>query len=148
MLLWLKEFIEEHKVRIVAVGIKGGLTSVIQVCDLVADLKQLIKTHYYTRRTGFIREERARLVAAGKDPLNERIKIKISLEETVSMVEVAFKDYNAKQREKETIKNTFRKGNMDPWRESDKELKAHPDNLTEDSMYKTLFDSNTAAELV
>jgi hypothetical protein len=64
------------------------------------------------------------------------------------MVGVAFKDYNSKQREKETIKNTFRMVNMDPWRESDKELKAHLDNLSEDSMYKTLFDSNTAAELV
>jgi hypothetical protein len=55
----VQEFIEEHKDRIVAVGIKGGLTSVIQVCDLVAnkDLKQLIKTHYHTWHTGFIREE-------------------------------------------------------------------------------------------
>jgi hypothetical protein len=145
----VRAFIEQHKDRIIAVGIRGGLTSVIQVCDLVAnkDLKQLIKTQYYLWRTDFIKGERERLIAEGKDPLNTRIKIKVPLEDTVKMVEAAFKEFNVKQREKETIKNTFRKVNMDPWRDSEKDFLAHLDSLAEDSMYKTLYESNTAEEL-
>jgi hypothetical protein len=113
-------FLESNKDRIVAVGIKGGLTSVIQVCDLVAnkDLKQLIKTQYYLWRTEFLKGETAKKVAAGNP--NEPIKIKVPIDETATMVEAAFKEFNNKHRTNETIKNTFRKVNMDPWHNSDK----------------------------
>jgi len=49
-------FIEEHEDRLCAAGINGGLTSVLQVADLVGnkDLKAMIKDRYYVWRTKYI----------------------------------------------------------------------------------------------
>jgi hypothetical protein len=51
------KYIENRKDRLIVAQIYGGLTLVLQVCDLVASklLKQLNKERYYKWKTDFIR---------------------------------------------------------------------------------------------
>jgi hypothetical protein len=58
----VEKYIEVRRDRLVVAQIYGGLTSVLQVCDLIANklLQQLIKERYYKRKTDFIRAERER----------------------------------------------------------------------------------------
>ena len=140
-------FLEEHSDRIVCVGISGGLTSVIQVCDLVAnkDLKQFIKNRYYTWRTEFIKKKRAELIQAGTP--SERITIKIPRDVMIKIVEEAIKEFNEKEQQRQSIRKTFRKVKQDPWNDSSEEFKAHLDSLEEDAMYKALYDNQTEMEV-
>ena len=143
----VQAFIEEHSDRIVCVGITGGLTSVIQVCDLVAnkDIKQFIRNRYYMWRTEFIRAERSKLIQAGTP--DERIKLKIPRDVMINVVEEAFKEFNRRELERESIRKTFRKVSQDPWRDSSAEFKAHLDSLAEEAMYKALFDNQAVNDI-
>ena len=140
-------FIEENKDRLVCVGIDGGLTSVIQVCDLVAnkDLKHFIKTKYYKWRTEFIKNKRQELIQAGTP--NERIKIKIPRDEVIKIVEEAVKEFNRRELQRETIRKCFRKVSQDPWGDYDDEFEAHLNSLSEESMYKALYDNQKPADI-
>ena len=104
----VKAFLDKHKERLFAVGIKGGLTSVIQVYDLVANknLKRLIRKRYYKWRTDHLKEKRAALVSMGLD-INTRIKIKIPIDDMASLVEAAFDEFNVQERSCATIRKTF-----------------------------------------
>eukprot|EP00804_Cyclotella_cryptica_P007941 CCRYP_015999-RA/>CCRYP_015999-RA protein AED:0.04 eAED:-0.04 QI:0/-1/0/1/-1/1/1/0/248 len=136
------KYIENHKDRLIVAQIYGGLTSVLQFCDLVASklLKQLIKERYYNWKTDFIRAEREKIVANGRDLRDVRIKVKVLLPVMIGIVEESFKAFNIKQRETGSARMTFRKVNQDPWNDHSDKLAAHINSLSLDSMYK---DSST-----
>jgi hypothetical protein len=145
----VKAWLEEHKDRIVAVGITGGLTSVLQVCDLTCnkDLKAFIRNGYYSWRTTFIKAAKEKLKQEGKSEHDAWLTIKIGIAEMTNIVEAAVKEYNEKQRASESIRLTFRKVNQDPWKDCKSEFKAHLDSLQEDAMYRRIIDNQTATEL-
>ena len=162
------QFIAQHP-RLIVVGIFGGLTSVIQVrlmldihihiccrltsviqvCDLIAnkDLKHYIKDGYYKWHTEFIAEKKAEIERAGGSRNNARIKMKMPINKMTVIVEDGVKQFNTKQCSKPTVQNMFRRVNHDPWNDFKAEFERHLDSLQEDSMYKTLHDNNNAANL-
>ena len=142
-------FITQHQDRLVVVGISGGITSVIQVCDLVANkiLKQLIRDSYYLWRTAHIRDVKSEILAKGGSPNNERIKVKMPINDMIGMVESAVKSFNMKQLVTESVRRTFRKVDQDPWRDCRGEFIAHLDHLEEHSLYKTLVENQNGVNL-
>lgn len=92
-------------------------------------------------------DKKAEIESSGGSPNNARIKFKMPIDEMTVIVEDGVKDFNIKQHTTESVRKMFRKVNQDPWLDCKKELDAHLDSLQENSMYKTLYDSNTAAEL-
>ena len=127
------------------VGITG-ITSVVQVCDLVANklLKHFIRDGYYVWRTAYIKKAKDDIIAKGGNPNNQRVKIKITNEEMTTIVEDAVKKFHEKQRETESIRKMFRKDDQDPWRDSSAQFKEHLDSLAKESMYK----DNVAAQRI
>eukprot|EP00804_Cyclotella_cryptica_P009838 CCRYP_014149-RA/>CCRYP_014149-RA protein AED:0.04 eAED:-0.04 QI:0/-1/0/1/-1/1/1/0/248 len=132
------KYIENRKDRLIVAQIYGGLTSVLQVCDLVANklLKQLIKERYYKWKTDFICAEREKIMASGRDLRDVRIKVKVPLPVMIGIVDESFKVFNIKQRETESVLMTFCKVNQDPWNDHSDKLAAHINSLSLDSMYK------------
>lgn len=90
------KFITRHVHCLVVVGLSGGLTSVIQMCDLVANklLKQLMCGGYY--QCAFIQDKKANIAASGGNFHNECIKITIHNDEMISIVETAVRAFNRK----------------------------------------------------
>ena len=103
----VQEYIKkkEEEGRLVLEFIDGGLTSVIQVCDLDANkpLKDNIKRGYLKYRAEFIKAEKAK----HPDQPNKRIKMKVTIEKMMELVENAVKEFNAGQRETRSIEKTF-----------------------------------------
>ncbi|KAL7531804.1 hypothetical protein ACHAWF_003919 [Thalassiosira exigua] len=68
--------------RLALVDIDGGLTSILQVCDLVAnkEIKSLIQKGYLRYRVGYIKAQREK----NNDP-NERVNVKVPV---VKMMEI------------------------------------------------------------
>ena len=114
--------------------VDGGLTSVLQVCDLAAnkEFKALIKRFYLQYRTQFLRDERAK---TPNDP-NRRIQIKIQVDTMTDIVEKAVKTFNAAQRSKRSIAKTFKSAGQDPWSPCADEFKAHLDELAKLPLYQ------------
>eukprot|EP00956_Cyclotella_meneghiniana_P024783 scaffold50391_cov37-Cyclotella_meneghiniana.AAC.1 len=141
-------FIDQHP-RLVVVGIYGGLTSIIQVCDLIAnkDLKQAIRKGYYKWRTNFIANKKAEIEREGGSPNNARIKFKMPIDEMTVIVEDGVKEFNIQQHSVDSVRKMFRKVDQDPWNDCKAEFEAHLNSLTENSMYKTLDNNNRAADL-
>ena len=81
----------QHHNHVVAVGISGSITSVIQVCDLVANkiLIQHIHDSYYLWHTAHIRDVKNEILAHGGSPNNAHIKAKISINNMIGMIEGA-----------------------------------------------------------
>lgn len=98
--------------RLVVEEIEGGLTSVLQVCDLVAnkEIKHIIKTLYLKYRTEFIMAEQAKTPG---EP-NRRITTKIPIVKMMEIIEKAVKQFNDRQRETEPVKKEFVKAGQDP----------------------------------
>ena len=89
----LKDFVEENWDSLVVGYFDGGLTSFIQVCELVAnkDLKRLIVDGYYVLLIEFICEHNL------THPEGSIIKLKIELPVIIGIVEGAVKAFNLKQ---------------------------------------------------
>ena len=119
--------------RLVYEDIDGGLTSVLQVCDLAAnkEVKDLIKRGYLMYRTEFIRDERAK---TPNDP-DRRVKMKVPIVKMMEIIEDAVKKFNKRQRETESIKRTFISAGQHPWKDCKEEFKRHLDGLSTLPLY-------------
>ena len=79
-LSWHLYFIDQHP-KLVVVCINGGLTSVIQLCDLISnkDLKQAIRVGHY--------EKEIKIAEIGDSPNNAHIKFKMPIDEMAVIAE-------------------------------------------------------------
>lgn len=154
-------YLAEHVDRLVVCLIPGGLTSVLQVCDLAcnAQLKTLFKAHYLQWRAGQLRrlqaeyEERvAELSETGVGRI-PKPTLKRDRSAIIHMVEAAFRQFNdeqsAKVVEERTIRKTFQRAGQDPFAEDlscfDKHIADLMDNPT--YRYGTLTAKETANQL-
>ena len=132
----VKEYIEKKEVegRLVVGYINGGLTSVLQVCDLVAnkEFKAEIKRLYMRFRAEYLKAERAKT----PDEPMRRIKIKIQVVKMTEIVEQSVKTFNDKQCGNPSIRNTFKKAGQHPWEDCEEDFKAHLDALEKLPLYK------------
>ena len=89
--------------------IPGGLTSVIQVCDLIINktFKQILRYKYYAWRRVYIRQKRA-------EGVQGKLNIKLPRDEMIGFIETTIKELNRRQLEKPTIRTMFRKVGQDP----------------------------------
>ena len=131
----VKEYVDKRTAegRLVLEYINGGLTSVLQVCDLIAnkDIKAIIKRLYLKYRSEFIRAERAKY----PDEPDRRVAMKLPIEKMMEIIEAAVVEFNTKQRETESIKGTFISAGQHPWKDCSKEFTAHLDNLAKLPLY-------------
>ena len=134
-LSWHLYFIDQHP-KLVVVCINGGLTSVIQLCDLISnkDLKQAIRVGHY--------EKEIKIAEIGDSPNNAHIKFKMPIDEMAVIAEYGVKEFNIKQHQHSanSVRKMFRKVNQDSGNDCEAELKAHraSASLQKNSMYKTL----------
>ena len=119
--------------RLVVEEIEGGLTSVLQVCDLVAnkEIKHIIKTLYLKYRTEFIMAEQAKTPG---EP-NRRIMMKIPIVKMMEIIEKAVKQFNDRQRETKSVKKEFVNAGQDPWKDCKQRFKAHLNSLSKLPLY-------------
>ena len=119
--------------RLVAEPIDGGLTSVLQICDLVAnkEVKSLIQKGYLKYRKEFIKAERAKT----PDDPNRRITMKIPVVQMMEIIEEAIKEFNRRQRETGSIRKMFVSAGQNPWVECEEEFKEHLDALAKLPVY-------------
>lgn len=94
---------------IVTALIPGGLTSVVQVCDLIINktFKQILRDHYYAWRRAYIREKRA----AG---VQGKLNIKLPRDSMIEFIEASIKELNRRQLAKPTIRTMFQRVGQDP----------------------------------
>ena len=83
----------------------------MQVCDLAVnrEVKNLIKKKYLVHRREFIQAERKK----SNNP-DKRVTMQMSVEKMMDIVEEAVRDFNARQRETSSIRNTFISAGQDP----------------------------------
>ena len=147
----VREYIDklESEGRLVVEMIPKGLTSVIQVCDLITNrgLKRNTKSKYYNWRASYIRDKREKLLQAGNP--NGRISVRVSTPTMIGFIEEAVEDFNAAQLSSEypSVKKFFRMAGQDPWFDCKDTLKAHLDSLEKDSLYKRTFENQLAEQL-
>lgn len=129
--------------KLIVAFVPKGLTSVMQVCDLIAnkDLKRFTKEFYYQWRTTFLTDERARLIQAGN--AGGKITVKVPYKAMIQLIEDAVNKFNNIQRnsEKPSIRSSFRDSGQDPWFDKSEELFiAHLDRLRKQSSMYLQFD--------
>ena len=131
----VKEYVDRRTAegRLVLEYIEGGLTSVLQVCDLIVnkDIRAIIKKRYLKYRSDFIKAERAKY----PDEPNKRISMKLPIVKMMDIIEESVKEFNFKQRGTESIKNTFIQAGQHPWKDCKDEFKAHLDKLSKLPLY-------------
>ena len=132
--------------RLVIGYINGGLTSVLQVCDLCANkqLKAIIKKLYLRWRNGFIRAEREKTPGQS----TRRIKLKINVGAMTEIIEAAVKEFNLNEKRNQSIKKTFRSVGQDIWEDWDvlePLFEAHLDALAKLPLYATTIDNQTSS---
>jgi hypothetical protein len=129
----VKDFIEQAEADdwLRVAYIPGGLTSLLQVCDLVCnkDLKAMIKSWYQGWK-----------IKALKQLPRGQVKLPMPRDEFVVALEDIFRKYNAKERSKPTIKPCFKKVGMDIFNDDMEPFKAWLKNLASHHVYKTLAD--------
>ena len=114
-----------------------GLTSVMQVCDLVGNksLKQFIKNKYYEWRSEYIAQQR-NIIRIGKS-----IKVKVPTGRMIQFVEAAVDNFNSKQSKNKTIKECFNKSGQNPWNKNNGDLFIqHLNSLKECTHFKRNVD--------
>ena len=122
--------------------IPGGLTSVMQLCDLIVNklFKQYLRDFYYKWRTAYIRRMRATGVTG-------KLNIKLPRDEMIRFIEASIRKLNRQQLAKPTIRKTFQKIGQDPWVDCAEAFKAHLDSISEGSMYRTILNSQQPVDL-
>jgi len=134
------EYIERRtdEGRLVMGFIDGGLTSILQVCDLAANkqLKAIIKKLYHQWRAEYVRAERAK---TPDEPLR-RVKLKMNIEKMTEITEAAVKEFNRLERKdnRRSIAKTFKSAGQDPWDHCEEAFKEHLDALEKLPMYKMM----------
>ena len=139
VLVYIKK--REEEGSLIIGFIEGGLTSVLQVCDICSnnEFKALIKELYVKWRAKFLKAERAITL---NNP-NRCINMKIQVTEMTYILEKATKLFNVGQNTSISFKNTFCHGSQDPWKDCEVELKEHLDALSELSLYYNKIKSRT-----
>lgn len=109
--------------------IPGGLTSLMQVCDIVCnkDLKAMIKSWYRAWKTKVVKSM----------PLGH-MKLKLPRDEFIVALENIFREYNAKERSRPTIKPCFAKVGMNIFSDDMEPFKLHLKNLASHNVFKAL----------
>ena len=138
----ITEFLEVNTNWLKCCLIPGGLTSVMQVCDLIINkaLKQIFRDLYYIWRAGHVKEQRNAGVIG-------RLKLKIPRDVLIDIIEKTIKKMNQQQRIKPTIREMFQKAGQDPFVDCSEKFCTHLDSLSQDSMYKSIIRNQTAVEL-
>jgi len=125
----VKDFIAAASDWLVVKLIPGGLTSVMQVCDLScnAPLKRRFKSHYTQWRAEQLRTQRQAFSEAADEaedagvaaPMGFKPVVKRDRAAVVNMVQKAFKGYNDEQLQEpvaaRAIRRTFVKAGQDPY---------------------------------
>ena len=129
--VYIKKMYDEG--RLVLEFIDGGLTSVIQVCDLEGNkpLKVNIKRRYLKYRADYIKSERARY----PDEPNRRVQMKMPVVDMMEIIESSVKEFNLGQRETRSVEKTFISAGQHPWRDCKKQFKKHLDYLSTLPLY-------------
>jgi hypothetical protein len=121
----------------IAVGfIPGGLTSIMQVCDLVVNkpLKQRFKQLYTAYK---LRND----PGAGK-------KVKVKRDDVLLWLEQAIGDFNEKNLNGRLLEKSFKKYGQDFRVDGfSEEFKAHLRSLSENTIYEALMNNQVAIEL-
>lgn len=127
---------KEDEGRLKIEFIDGGLTSILQVCDLTANkqIKAIIKEAYYKWRAQYIKAERSRL-----GDKHAHIKLKMNIEEMTSIIEKSVKHFNSLQKESRSIAKTFIKAGQDPYTNCEEEFNAHLEALAKLPSYSSTY---------
>ena len=138
----VEQFLREASTWLTTALIPGGLTSVLQVCDLIINknLKQHIRTMYYQWRAEYVRRLRR------EEGIQGKLNVKIPRDTLIDICERAVEKMNQVQHENPTIREMFRKVGQDPFVDCSVKFKEHLDNLEKDTMYKTIINRQTATE--
>ena len=140
--LYLKD--QEEAGRLFTELIPGGLTSVVQGCDLIMNspYKQHLKREY-----GEFKEfEVRKLRAEGK---MGKIKVKTSREQLVVWSENFVAKFNSVEDDQKTISQVFTKTGVNPWSEDSAAcLESWLTSLEENAMYKSMLDAAEALNII
>ncbi len=132
-----EEVLQHAQEKGIAVGfIPGGLTSIMQVCDLVVNkpLKQRFKQLYTAYK---LRND----PGAGK-------KVKVKRDDVLLWLEQAICEFNEKNHDGRLLEKSFKKYGQD-FRVAGfpEEFKAHLQSLSENTIYEALINNQLALEL-
>ena len=132
------EWVDKNSDWLITAFIPGGLTSVLQVGDLCcnADIKIALKAWYSRWKANELATH-----SIG------HTKLKLPRDELIKAVEAIFKKFNATQRANPVVKKTFTKVGQDIFNDDLTEFRKWIDSLSEKSLYKSLIEAHTAAQL-
>ena len=138
VIAFLKKAREEDWLRVAY--IPGGLTSLLQVCDLVCnkDLKAAIK-HWY-------RQWKVKALKA-KESTKGHVKLAMPRDDFIPALEQIFNEFNVKQRTNPTIKNCFAKVGMDIFNPDMDLFKAWMKNCSMHALYRSLIEAQVGVEV-
>jgi hypothetical protein len=132
-----EEVLQYAQEKGIAMGfIPGGLTSIMQVCDLVVNkpLKQRFKQLYTAYK---LRND----PGAGK-------KVKVKRDDVLLWLEQAIGDFNEKNLEGRLLEKSFKKYGQDFRVDGfSEEFKAHLHSLSENTIYEALLNNQVALDL-
>lgn len=109
---------------LVIMYVPKGLTSIMQVCDLVCNklLKQFIKDEYYKWRREYLMVKRREIKTANNGTfLRQRIKLRVDTRSQITFIDNAIKKFNMNEvkADKQSIKDCFTKVGQNPWYDND-----------------------------
>ena len=138
----VQDFLRAAAAWLITELIPGGLTSVLQVCDLIINksFKQFIQNLYYQWRREYIRAKKAAGVSG-------KLNIKLPRDQMIGFIEQSVKKINRNQMMKPTIRTTFQRVGQDPNVDCTDLFKAHLDSIAEGSMYRTILNAQTPLNL-
>mmetsp|Transcript_17294 Transcript_17294/g.42366 ORF Transcript_17294/g.42366 Transcript_17294/m.42366 type:complete len:712 (+) Transcript_17294:91-2226(+) len=134
------KFIRESREWLVVTFIPGGLTSILQPCDLVVNsaLKKRVKKKYAIWKHTQLARDRTE---------KGHKTLKLSRKKLVQISLDVIRELNLEQRNHPTIRNCFRDCGLDPFSyDEDKHLK-HLKKFKANSIKKTLFENQMQMDL-
>ena len=141
--------------------IPGGLTSIMQVCDLTANaqLKAEFKVLYARWRAGSLRKQQeeydeklaeARDASAAAAVAPPKPALKMDRGAIITMVEQTIANFNKKEDrkllEERCIHKTFTRAGQNPWCENTDAFKQHLDDLQNNPVYGVLLTPGQALD--
>ena len=140
----LAEFLKkkEEEGVLIIIYIDGGLTSVLQVCDLCVnkEIKRRIKAKYYDWRTHHVRMRKA-------NGETGTIKLKIHPSTMADITEYVVQDFNTNEKSTQSIRRTFLKAGQNQWMHDENLFESHLSSLKKDALYKDIIENQTAVEI-
>lgn len=122
--------------------IPGGMTSILQVCDLTlnAPIKAQIKRRYQIWRLEEIRRQRQ----AGK---TGHLTLKVSRPLLIGWVEDVVRQYNRKDRVLKSIERSFEDAGQNVFAHDEVKFVRHLDSLQENTVYDALYKAAVAGDI-